>query len=612
MALVKCPDCGKMVSARVAACPECGCPAEFFESGSVTPVESKFPESSEVLPTDYKVFEFKENCCIKYPVSSEKYANLFGDYLKQGFEYFKQLCDYYMQLGSADSVATRFAAAVQKLIDEKIEIILKDLYVKGTPMTMGQFKEKYSETYLLNYEYYMDPFMSRYNDILGVQQKMSQERATAYANRSRWSGGGFGMKGALKGAMQAGVLNAGSSMISGVGNAIVGSVEESLVDKKKEALYRNEAVMRETCEGIITCMNGLFLAYTDELYAMGELGSRINMDYEAAQVKYETVMAYEKDREKIFETIVECIGLYPAERKFYDTIEVELEDCATWSDFKAFWNLEFLYEKDEGAFLKTEAKKDGKTGILKLMQDVLIFEGKNPNDSKKIPIGAIKKVEKTYDHFDISLKGKFLLTVFYTPVDDIWVEALNNAMSGKYEKLDYDNKTIQKIIAEKKENRKIREEEAKEYIIANYSLEKRSEAIKYYMEYVDVPYSDASKAATAILKNVAPQVPVHKYPGTEALDQGLFRGDRVVLFAGDNELGYLILTRKELIEIDVDKNRETIYDVYSISHMKESLFGMGMTFRYPGKLIERGVGTKGHNAAQFIKKIKDIQKGNFE
>ncbi len=31
MALKKCPDCGKMVSSRVDACPECGCPAEYFE-----------------------------------------------------------------------------------------------------------------------------------------------------------------------------------------------------------------------------------------------------------------------------------------------------------------------------------------------------------------------------------------------------------------------------------------------------------------------------------------------------------------------------------------------------------------------------------------------------
>lgn len=32
MALLKCPDCGKMVSERVTSCPDCGCPREYFES----------------------------------------------------------------------------------------------------------------------------------------------------------------------------------------------------------------------------------------------------------------------------------------------------------------------------------------------------------------------------------------------------------------------------------------------------------------------------------------------------------------------------------------------------------------------------------------------------
>lgn len=607
MALVKCPDCGKMVSTRVAACPECGCPSEYFESGNEMVNPSEAAESAELNPTEYKVFDFKGKY-IKYPINSETYANLYGDYLKQGFEYFKQFCDYYAQLGDADSIASGFGAMAQSLIDGQIDDILKDLYIKGSPITIQQFKDKYTDTYLLDYKYYMDPFMSRYNEILGVQQKMSHDRAVSYANRGRWVGGGFGMTGAIKGAMQAGVMNMGSSIISGVGNAIVGSVEESLVDKKKRALYRNEEVMKETCEGIIACMNGLFLAYTDELFSMKILGSRINMDYETAQAKYETVMAYEKDDEKIFATLIECIGLYPAERKFYETIEQELEECVAWNDFKAFWHLDFLYQENETAFLKTEAKKEDKEGTLKLLQDLLVFESENPKDSQKIPIGSIKKVENDNYHFNIWLKGKFLLVVFETPVDEIWIEALNNAMDGKYEKIDYDDKVIQKIIAEKKENRRVRSAEAEEYILENYSYEQRREAVKYYKEYVDVSKSEANKAVIAILEK-KPQV--RTYPGTDQLDQGLFRGDTVVLFSGDDDLGYLILTRKELIDIDVKKEKEDVYDVYSISHMKETLFGTGMSFRYPGKLIAVGLGTWGHNAARFIKKIKEIQKGNL-
>lgn len=616
MALVKCPDCGKMVSDRISACPECGCPVEFFVSNddvSAAPAEMEEVEKNSIGNI---IFEFK-GCSILYPVNSEKYAGLFGDYLKKGYDSYKKLCDFYIQLGNADSIITQFEGAAQELIDEQIDIILQDLYEKGCPMTMGQFKDRYSQKYLLDYEYYMDSFVSAYNEILGIQQKMSRDREMSYANRGRWSGGGFGMKGAIKGAMKAGVLNMGSSMLSGMKNAVVASVDENQVDRKKKALFDNEEVMRETCGGIILCMNGLFLAYTDELYAAGKLGNRIDMDYEAAQAKFEAALAYEKDKGKLFEKVIECIGIYPSEQRFYETISSELDECVAWKDFIAFWHLEFLYQKNEGGagkeateivFLQTEAKMDGKSGTLKLLRDLLVFEGENPKDSKKIPIGLMKKVEKTGDHFDISLKGKFLLVVIYTLVDDIWVMALNNAMNGRYEKDDYDDKEVQRIIAWKKENNRIKSEEAKEYVRANFSSETWSEATKYYLEYVNVSYTEAYNAVVEILNE---QPKIRTYPGTENLDQGLFRGDTVVFFSEDS-LGYLILTRRELIEIHTEKNKEKVYDLYRIKHMSATMLKSSILFRYPGKIIEESVWTHGFEADKLIKKIKNMQKGNFE
>lgn len=40
MGLVKCPDCGNMVSERAAACPTCGCPADAFEKPSNDSIEN--------------------------------------------------------------------------------------------------------------------------------------------------------------------------------------------------------------------------------------------------------------------------------------------------------------------------------------------------------------------------------------------------------------------------------------------------------------------------------------------------------------------------------------------------------------------------------------------
>ena len=41
MALLKCPDCGKLVSSRALACPECGCPAEYFEENIQLDLENR-------------------------------------------------------------------------------------------------------------------------------------------------------------------------------------------------------------------------------------------------------------------------------------------------------------------------------------------------------------------------------------------------------------------------------------------------------------------------------------------------------------------------------------------------------------------------------------------
>ena len=41
MALIKCPECGKEISDKAAACPNCGCPASEFNK---TEVDTKCPE----------------------------------------------------------------------------------------------------------------------------------------------------------------------------------------------------------------------------------------------------------------------------------------------------------------------------------------------------------------------------------------------------------------------------------------------------------------------------------------------------------------------------------------------------------------------------------------
>lgn len=68
MALMKCPDCGKKVSPRAVACPECGCTREYFEKleqvehvagGVASHIGSKTVEA-HMRDTNYEVPEFCE------------------------------------------------------------------------------------------------------------------------------------------------------------------------------------------------------------------------------------------------------------------------------------------------------------------------------------------------------------------------------------------------------------------------------------------------------------------------------------------------------------------------------------------------------------------------
>ena len=49
MGLIPCPDCGNMVSDRVAACPNCGCPADAFYDSAPQENEEYYVSTRAVL-----------------------------------------------------------------------------------------------------------------------------------------------------------------------------------------------------------------------------------------------------------------------------------------------------------------------------------------------------------------------------------------------------------------------------------------------------------------------------------------------------------------------------------------------------------------------------------
>lgn len=143
MALVKCPDCEKMVSPRVDRCPFCGCPAEFFQKMQDTNGKEKSEEANtqtagtqngnnEKRPEKYVSFDLC-GVDVEFSVYIEKFAQLFGTYLKAGDEAYAEMLRLYKEAGSISKALETLPKSAEDFIFSVIDEGTKFLYKQTHP-----------------------------------------------------------------------------------------------------------------------------------------------------------------------------------------------------------------------------------------------------------------------------------------------------------------------------------------------------------------------------------------------------------------------------------------------------------------------------------------------
>ena len=82
-----------------------------------------------------------------------------------------------------------------------------------------------------------DDVIEAYYKIVQQQQQLDEYRRQRRENRSRWVGGGFGVGGAIKGAMQAGAMNMASGAAHGIFNLGAKALSSMNEAGQKSSLY---------------------------------------------------------------------------------------------------------------------------------------------------------------------------------------------------------------------------------------------------------------------------------------------------------------------------------------------------------------------------------------
>lgn len=107
---------------------------------------------------------------------------------------------------------------------------------------VDRFWEDFGED--LDYEE-SDEFQELYEEYQSIQnsEQALQEEKTSYRNaRGRWVGGGFGISGAIKGAVQAGAMNMVTGAFRGIADSFVDASDRKKFSKMRNALLTEENI----------------------------------------------------------------------------------------------------------------------------------------------------------------------------------------------------------------------------------------------------------------------------------------------------------------------------------------------------------------------------------
>lgn len=359
MPLVKCPDCEKMVSDRVSNCPFCGCPSEYFISDvnneekedintnianeENTNQDSEKANSSEEESLESIKFNLGE-FIIEYPSGCEAFAAFFGNYVHLGDNAYEEMCKIYKDAQTIGKALEILPDKANELIYNAIEYGTKLLYKQNVSMTPEQFIEKYSFKYTIEYYKYYDVTLDKYSEILDMKSEMESYRNAVKASRGRWQGGGFGVSGAIKGAMKASALNMGSDFIHSFGDAAKRNADNEVIRNKLDALYRNSKY--QLCHSVKTCIMNVFKAMRVELREINFFKTQLQIDEDKAKAIYENANKYETEDSGLKEKMMNCILYYPADKRYYEIFKDSLlkNENSQFKEFLDFWQLEYLFD----------------------------------------------------------------------------------------------------------------------------------------------------------------------------------------------------------------------------------------------------------------------------
>lgn len=352
------------------------------------------------------------NETISFPDSADRYYMVRRDCRKAMQEAETDFANFYRSAGNIRTVLERYADEVETILRRRA---LDVLHKKLPEIGIYDVTAKAFEKACWNVDEASDAFdeiVDLFNEIeeeLAIEKAYREDRKDS---RGQWVGGGFGLGGAIKGAMTAGALNAASGLGHSLVNAMGNASSERAAANAKERLYNSDETYKKLCLGVKFSVWDIYTEYmklvntyfedADDLYFTND-----SFDEERAEALFDNAKAISEKREELLvKTLGQCpyyaealayiFERYPDERKRVSLIADYY--CVDLSKSREVAIRE-LYKKAEG---------DDEVSLLAVRTDILAaMETYGIKSSKTLDALDERYMQLVFErHYETALPGE--------------------------------------------------------------------------------------------------------------------------------------------------------------------------------------------------------------
>lgn len=340
-----CVQCGLKLNDGTQFCPRCG-----TKIGTVPPSSERCAAPEEPA---HVIDLFLMGRQVQFPQSIEFYIGLREDFQALAAElssdFFTQ---FYSTYRSMDQFIQQFPKDFPPLFAQATDLMNTILSKMGIFGVTENELSQYTDKYCCHTFQVLQEIRVQYQQILNEQESMREYREARKDSRGRVIGGGFGLRGAAKGIITAGAINATTGAFHSLGNAIGNMGSAVSASSAKDRLFRS-GISRQLALAIQEDLLGVHYASLDLIAA--RTGENIIRFTKKDQAQAEKIFNDLEQRrispDQEADAVLQMLITFPFDRDYYKLavrlFPDRLEELRSFADFFEH-NIDQLYSEVMG------------------------------------------------------------------------------------------------------------------------------------------------------------------------------------------------------------------------------------------------------------------------